>query len=53
MEGPKILLLWRRWRKTRRSMRALEMALGSPERVKERNLHLRIRNLERELADRD
>ena len=53
VEGPKVLLLWRRWRKTRRSMRKLEMALGAPDRVKERNLHLRIRNLERELAARD
>lgn len=53
VEGPKILLLWQRWRKTRRSMRKLEMTLGSPERVKERNLHIRIRNLERQLSDRD
>ncbi|OLF81307.1 glycosyltransferase [Maricaulis sp. W15] len=53
VEGPKILLLWRRWRKTRRSMRELEMALGAPEKVKERNLHLRLRDLERQLATRD
>ncbi|WP_291841628.1 WecB/TagA/CpsF family glycosyltransferase [Maricaulis sp.] len=53
VEGPKIVLLWRRWRKTRHSMRKLELALGSPERTKERNLHLRIRNLERQLATRD
>ena len=53
VDGPKVLLLWRRWRKTRRSMRKLEQALGAPERVKERNLHVRIRNLERDLAARD
>ncbi|MFY0636495.1 WecB/TagA/CpsF family glycosyltransferase [Maricaulis maris] len=53
VDGPKVLLLWRRWRKTRSSMRKLEQALGTPDRVKERNLHLRIRNLERQLASRD
>ncbi len=53
VEGPKVLLLWRRWRKTRHSMRKLEQALGAPERVKERNLHVRLRDLERQLAARD
>jgi N-acetylglucosaminyldiphosphoundecaprenol N-acetyl-beta-D-mannosaminyltransferase len=53
VEGPKILLLWRRWRKTRHSMRKLEKTLGSPERVKERNLHIRLRDLERQLTARD
>ena len=45
--------MWRRWRKTRHSMRKLEKTLGSPERVKERNLHIRLRDLERQLATRD
>ena len=53
VDGPKVLLLWRRWRKTRRNMRKLERTLSEPQRVRERHLHLRIRSLERQLAARD
>ncbi len=50
VEGPKVFLLWQRWRKTQRELRALERALSQPDRVKERALHQRIRNLEAQLA---
>ena len=53
VEGPKVLLLWSRWRKAQKQLRALERSLSSPERVKERALHQRIRNLEAQLAARD
>lgn len=53
VEGPKVLLLWSRWRKAQRQLRALEQMLSRPERVKERALHQRIRTLEAELAARD
>ena len=53
VEGPKVFLLWRRWRKTQRELRALERALSQPDRVKERALHQRIRNLEAQLASRE
>lgn len=53
VEGPKVFLLWQRWRKTQRELRALERALSQPDRVKERALHQRIRNLEAQLASRD
>lgn len=36
VEGPKVFLLWQRWRKTQRELRALERALSQPDRVKER-----------------
>ena len=53
VEGPKVFLLWRRWRKTQRELRALERALSQPDHVKERALHQRIRNLEAQLASRE
>lgn len=53
VEGPKVFLLWRRWRKTQRELRALERSLSQPDRVKERALYQRIRNLEAQLASRD
>jgi len=53
VEGPKVFLLWWRWRKTQRELRALERALSQPDRVKERALHQRIRNLEAQLASRE
>jgi hypothetical protein len=53
VEGPKILLLWQRWRRTRRQLRRLEQALSRPEKVKERVLYQRIRALETQLAARD
>jgi UDP-N-acetyl-D-mannosaminuronic acid transferase (WecB/TagA/CpsF family) len=53
VEGPKVFLLWQRWRKTQRELRALERALSQPDRVKERALHQRIRNLEAQLASRE
>lgn len=53
VEGPKVFLLWQRWRKTQRELRALERALSQPDRIKERALHQRIRNLEAQLASRE
>lgn len=53
VEGPKVFLLWQRWRKTQRELRALERSLSQPDRVKERALYQRIRNLEAQLASRD
>ncbi|MEA1943307.1 MAG: WecB/TagA/CpsF family glycosyltransferase [Pseudomonadota bacterium] len=53
VEGPKVMLLWARWLKAQRQLRALEQTLSRPERVKERALHQRIRDLEAELAARD
>lgn len=53
VEGPKVFLLWQRWRKTQRELRALERALSQPDRIKERALYQRIRNLEAQLASRD
>ena len=51
VDGPKIFTLWRRWHKTRRDLQALEDQLSSPEQVKQRKLHKRIRDLETQLAD--
>lgn len=53
LDGPKVLLLWRRWRKTRSELRRLERTLSSPDRIKERLLYQRIRALEAQLAARD
>lgn len=53
VEGPKVFLLWQRWRKTQRELRALERTLSQPDRIKERALYQRIRNLEAQLASRD
>ena len=53
VEGPRVLLLWRRWRKAQRQLRKLEHTLSRPERVKERALYERIRSLEAQLAARD
>ncbi|MED5550719.1 MAG: WecB/TagA/CpsF family glycosyltransferase [Pseudomonadota bacterium] len=53
VEGPKVFLLWQRWRKTQRELRSLERTLSQPDRVKERALYQRIRNLEAQLASRD
>ena len=52
VDGPKVALLWLSWRKTQRQLRALERALGSPDKVKERALYQRIRALETQLAER-
>jgi len=52
VDGPKVALLWLSWRKTQRQLRALERALGRPDKVKERALYQRIRALETQLADR-
>lgn len=46
VDGPKVFLLWRRWRKTQRELRALEKALSDPQKARERALHQRIRALE-------
>jgi exopolysaccharide biosynthesis WecB/TagA/CpsF family protein len=53
VEGPKVFLLWQRWRKTQRELRALERTLSQPDRIKERALYQRIRNLEAQLASRE
>lgn len=53
VEGPKVLVLWQRWRRTRQQLRRLEHALSSPDRAKERALCTRIRQLEAQLAARD
>jgi exopolysaccharide biosynthesis WecB/TagA/CpsF family protein len=53
VDGPKVVFLWRRWRKARRQLRALERSLSRPEKIKERALHQRIRRLEAQLAVRD
>jgi exopolysaccharide biosynthesis WecB/TagA/CpsF family protein len=53
VEGPKVMLLWARWRKAQKQLRALEHTLSRPERVKERALYERIRSLEAQLAARD
>jgi len=46
VDGPKVFLLWRRWRKAQRELLALEKALSDPQKLRERALHLRIRALE-------
>jgi N-acetylglucosaminyldiphosphoundecaprenol N-acetyl-beta-D-mannosaminyltransferase len=46
VDGPKVFLLWRRWRKTQRELKALEKALSDPAKARERALHQRIRALE-------
>ncbi|WP_417481940.1 WecB/TagA/CpsF family glycosyltransferase [Maricaulis sp.] len=46
VDGPKVLFLWQRWRKTQRELRALEKTLSAPQKVRERDLHQRIRALE-------
>ena len=53
VDGPKVLLLWRRWRRTQRQLQKLERTLSSPERARERALHQRIKALETQLAARD
>lgn len=46
VDGPKVFLLWRRWRKTQRELLALEKSLSDPQKLRERALHQRIRALE-------
>ena len=50
VDGPKVLLLWRRWQRTQNDLRQLETLLSSPEKQRERALHQRIRSLEDQLA---
>ncbi len=52
VEGPKVLLLWHRWRKAKTQLRKLDQQLPQPEKVRERQLHRRLRALEDELAAR-
>ncbi|WP_417478075.1 WecB/TagA/CpsF family glycosyltransferase [Maricaulis sp.] len=46
VDGPKVFLLWQRWRKAQRELRALERSLSDPQKLRERALHQRIRALE-------
>tara|TARA_R110002074_G_scaffold12889_19_gene46877 strand:- start:438 stop:1331 length:894 start_codon:yes stop_codon:yes gene_type:complete len=46
VDGPKVFLLWQRWRKAQRELLALERSLSDPQKVRERALHQRIRALE-------
>lgn len=46
VDGPKVFLLWRRWRKVQRELRSLEKAMSDPAKMRERALHQRIRALE-------
>jgi exopolysaccharide biosynthesis WecB/TagA/CpsF family protein len=46
VDGPKVFLLWARWRKTQRELRALEKSLSQPQKLRDRALHQRIRALE-------
>lgn len=52
VEGPKVLFLWKRWRKAQSGLRKLEQQLSQPDKVRERKLHRRLRALEDELAAR-
>ncbi|MHA6288788.1 WecB/TagA/CpsF family glycosyltransferase [Maricaulis sp. CAU 1757] len=52
VDGPRVFLLWRRWRKSQRKMRELMKTLSEPNRVRERQLHERIKKLESQLAER-
>lgn len=53
VDGPKVIQLWFSWRRMQKELRKLEHALSRPEKVKERALYQRIRNLEQQLAARD
>ena len=53
VDGPKVIKLWVSWRRMQKELRKLEHALSRPEKVKERALYQRIRNLEQQLAARD
>tara|TARA_R110001606_G_scaffold123332_4_gene256533 strand:- start:821 stop:1714 length:894 start_codon:yes stop_codon:yes gene_type:complete len=46
VDGPKVFLLWQRWRKAQRELLALERSLSDPQKVRERALYQRIRALE-------
>ena len=46
VDGPKVFLLWARWRKMQRELRSLEKSLSQPHKLRERALHQRIRALE-------
>lgn len=50
VEGPKVLLLWYRWRRARSGLRKLEQHLSQPDKVRERQLHKRLRSLEEQLS---
>lgn len=51
VDGPKVVFLWWRWRKAQAELRNLERQLSRPERVRERQLHERIRALEERLSE--
>lgn len=53
VEGPKVLLLWHRWRRAQKGLRQLERELSKPEKARERQLHQRLRSLEDQLATFD
>ncbi len=50
VDGPRIFLLWHRWKKTQSELQKLAASLNSPEKQRERALHERIRTLEAEMA---
>ena len=52
VDGPRVALLWLRWRKAQAELRAFELHLGQPHIARERALHYKIRDLQTQLADR-
>jgi N-acetylglucosaminyldiphosphoundecaprenol N-acetyl-beta-D-mannosaminyltransferase len=50
VDGPKVFMLWHRWRKAQTELRALELHLGQPQMQRERDLHRRVRDLEAQLS---
>jgi N-acetylglucosaminyldiphosphoundecaprenol N-acetyl-beta-D-mannosaminyltransferase len=50
VDGPKVFLLWHRWRRAQTELRALELHLSQPQVKRERDLHRRVRDLEAQLA---
>ncbi|MFS2316913.1 WecB/TagA/CpsF family glycosyltransferase [Maricaulis sp. D1M11] len=50
VDGPKVVLLWWRWRRSQRALKRLEAHLNDKTRMKERALYMRIRALEERLS---
>jgi N-acetylglucosaminyldiphosphoundecaprenol N-acetyl-beta-D-mannosaminyltransferase len=52
VDGPRVALLWLRWRKAQAELKAFELHLGLPHVSRERDLHHKIRDLQAQLANR-
>ena len=52
VDGPRVALLWLRWRNAQAELKAFELHLALPHVTRERDLQHKIRDLQAQLASR-